>query len=589
MRRARGGRLLLPLAALFLALLLLSGCAAEGEDEEGSPVAAEEPEAPMEDKEKAALYAAIGGFVGKAWNGSGLFPDPCGQTPIQGVSCDLFNGLWYPTVVSIGPVLDNSLQCAPDARFSPQLFDLRRLKSLTFYACFPAANPTAIPAASWDKLAGTLETLEFRSNPGLSGAIPASLGRLGSLQSLVLVDNNLTGAVPPELGGLAKLRRLVLSRNGLSGPVPATLGNDNTQLRRLDELLIMDMSKNSLTGSLPPSLGGLKGLLKMDLSNNRLDGRIPPELAGLESLTLLDLRNNSLTGGLPGFVLGMAALQDLLLSSNPLLGGTLMQRGWEKMASLATLDLSNVGLAGAIPESMAAMPRLRLWSSARNRSLGIAAMDSGMAPARPTLDRSSEARLAIFSQPCGIRVPPNSGLLESSRSCRAGMPSTNSGSPPVRLLFRRSSSVRLSRPASSGGMRPSRRLLLRSILSSPLSPPSDGGRDPVREFLLMSTISSGSSRRLLLPSVAGTGPDSPFPDSTSRRSFASPPSSGGTAPVRLLSTRTRDCRLARRPRDAGMAPARPGFERNSSVSRVPESLSQFVAGMAVGLVAGKQA
>ncbi|XP_037411377.1 piriformospora indica-insensitive protein 2-like isoform X2 [Triticum dicoccoides] len=362
MGRARGGRLLLVLAALFVALLLLSGCAAEGEDEEGSPVAA---------AEEAALYAAIGGFVGKAWNGSGLFPDPCGQTPIQGVSCDLFNGLWHPTVVSIGPVLDNSLQCAPDARFSPQLFDLRRLKSLTFYACFPAANPTAIPAANWYGLAGTLETLEFRSNPGLAGAIPASLGRLASLQSLVLVDNNLTGAVPPELGGLAKLRRLVLSGNGLSGPVPATLGNNNTQLRRLDEpLLIVDMSKNSLTGSLPPSLGGLKGLLKMDLSNNRLDGRIPPELAGLESLTLLDLRNNSLTGGLPEFVLGMPALQDLLLSSNPLLGGTLMQRGWEKMASLATLDLSNVGLGGAIPESMAAMPRLRFLALDHNRLSG---------------------------------------------------------------------------------------------------------------------------------------------------------------------------------------------------------------------------
>ncbi|XP_037404138.1 piriformospora indica-insensitive protein 2-like isoform X2 [Triticum dicoccoides] len=339
MGRARGGRLLPVLAALFVALLLISGCAAEGEDEQGSPVPAEEPEAPMEDKEKAALYAAIGSFVGKAWNGSGLFPDPCGQTPIQGVSCDLFNGVWYPTVVSIGPVLDNSLQCAPDARFGPQLFDLRRLKSLTFYACFPAANPTTIPAASWDKLSGTLETLEFRSNPGLSGAIPASLGRLASLRSLVLVDNNLTGAVPSELGGLAKLRRLVLSGNGLSGPVPATLG-------------------------------GLKGLLKMDLSNNRLDGRIPPELAGLESLTLLDLRNNSLTGGLPDFVLAMPALQDLLLSSNPLLGGTLMQRGWEKMASLATLDLSNVGLAGAIPESMAAMPRLRFLALDHNRLSG---------------------------------------------------------------------------------------------------------------------------------------------------------------------------------------------------------------------------
>uniref|UniRef100_A0ACD5TSA2 Uncharacterized protein n=1 Tax=Avena sativa TaxID=4498 RepID=A0ACD5TSA2_AVESA len=297
-----------------------------------------EPEAPMEEKEKLALYAAIESFVGKGWNGSGLFPDPCGQTPIQGVSCDLFNGLWYPTAMSIGPVLDNSLQCAPDVRFSPQLFDLRHLKTLSFYACFPATNPTSIPATTWNRLAGSLQTLEFRTNPGLNGAIPASLGRLANLQSLVIIENNLTGAVPPELGGLAKLRRLVLSGNGLSGPVPATLG-------------------------------GLRGLLKMDLSNNRLEGSIPPELAGLESLTLLDLRNNSLIGGLPEFVQGMASLQDLLLSNNPL-GGSLMRSGWEKMASLATLDLSNARLVGSIPESMAALPRLRFLALDHNRLSG---------------------------------------------------------------------------------------------------------------------------------------------------------------------------------------------------------------------------
>ena len=101
-------------------------------------------------------------------------------------------------MISIGPVLENSLQCSPDAKFSSQLFELRRLKSLTFYACFPATNPTAIPATNWEKLAGSLETLEFRTNTGLNGAIPASLGRLSGLQSLVLVDNNLTGAVPVE-------------------------------------------------------------------------------------------------------------------------------------------------------------------------------------------------------------------------------------------------------------------------------------------------------------------------------------------------------------------------------------------------------
>ncbi|KAL7258977.1 hypothetical protein ACSBR1_004975 [Camellia fascicularis] len=39
--------------------------------------------APMEKMEQNALYYAIQGFVGKWWNGSDLYPDPCGWTPIQ--------------------------------------------------------------------------------------------------------------------------------------------------------------------------------------------------------------------------------------------------------------------------------------------------------------------------------------------------------------------------------------------------------------------------------------------------------------------------------------------------------------------------
>ena len=40
-------------------------------------------EAAMEKTEKDALYSAIQGFVGNEWNGSDLYPDPCGWTPIQ--------------------------------------------------------------------------------------------------------------------------------------------------------------------------------------------------------------------------------------------------------------------------------------------------------------------------------------------------------------------------------------------------------------------------------------------------------------------------------------------------------------------------
>lgn len=39
--------------------------------------------APMEKAEQEALYSTIQGFVGNSWNGSDLYPDPCGWTPIQ--------------------------------------------------------------------------------------------------------------------------------------------------------------------------------------------------------------------------------------------------------------------------------------------------------------------------------------------------------------------------------------------------------------------------------------------------------------------------------------------------------------------------
>lgn len=44
---------------------------------------AESDVTPMVNTEQEALYSAIQGFVGNGWNGSDLYPDPCGWTPIQ--------------------------------------------------------------------------------------------------------------------------------------------------------------------------------------------------------------------------------------------------------------------------------------------------------------------------------------------------------------------------------------------------------------------------------------------------------------------------------------------------------------------------
>ncbi|XP_008782407.2 piriformospora indica-insensitive protein 2-like [Phoenix dactylifera] len=319
--------------------------------------------APMEKTEQEALYLAIQSLVGKWWNGSELYPDPCGWTPIQGVSCDFFDGLWYVAALDIGPVLENSLECTQDAKFSQLLFKLKHLKSLSFFNCFSSHRPTTIPSSNWEKLAGSLETLAFRSNRGLIGEIPASLGQLTNLRSLVLVENSLTGMLPRELGNLVNLQRLVLTGNGFNGQIPVSLANN------LSELLILDISRNTLSGSLPSSFGSLTSLLTLDLSNNILGGSLPSELGELRNLTLLDLRNNNLSGGLTHSLQGMTSIQDMLLSNNPL-GGSLMEFGWESLRNLTTLDLSNTSITGVIPDSISSLKTLRFLALDNNHLSG---------------------------------------------------------------------------------------------------------------------------------------------------------------------------------------------------------------------------
>lgn len=320
--------------------------------------------AQMEKTEQAALYSAIQGFVGSSWNGYDLYPDPCGWTPIQGVSCDVFDGFWYITELTIGPVHDNSLECTTEIEFKPQLFELRHLKSLTFFSCFtsPNKNPIPIPSGDWEKLSGSLESLEFRSNPGLVGKVPYSFGFLTKLQSLVLLGNGLTGEIPENIGNLTKLKRLVLAGNQFSGQIPGSFG-------RLGELLILDLSRNSLSGPIPLTFGALNSLLKLDLSYNQLQGKLPEEIENLKNLTLLDLRFNNFSGGLIRSIQEMDSLEELVLSNNPL-GGKFMSLEWKKLQNLVFLDLSNVRLTGEIPESIVGLTKLRFLGLSLNNLSG---------------------------------------------------------------------------------------------------------------------------------------------------------------------------------------------------------------------------
>ncbi|KAG1331335.1 Inactive LRR receptor-like serine/threonine-protein kinase BIR2 [Cocos nucifera] len=122
----------------------------------------------------------------------------------------------------------------------------------------------------------------------LSGVIPSALQYCRTATTLDLSSNSLSGNIPPSLcDWLPYLVTLDLSSNTLSGPIPQEL----SKCRFLNALLL---SSNSFSGSIPASLSQLIRLKKLDLSGNQLFGPIPPQLSSFDSSSFAD--NPSLCG-----------------------------------------------------------------------------------------------------------------------------------------------------------------------------------------------------------------------------------------------------------------------------------------------------
>ena len=145
----------------------------------------------------------------------------------------------------------------------------------------------------------SLTSLSLHDND-LTGKIPAEVGKLSSLESLQLAENNLSGSIPAELGKLTNLVGLSLYDNDLEGEIPREIGG----LAKLQEL---SLYQNELSGEIPDELGQLSDLTDLRLNSNYLSGQIPWSLNGLTKLTSLRLADNGFTGCLPE---GLTAVSD---------------------------------------------------------------------------------------------------------------------------------------------------------------------------------------------------------------------------------------------------------------------------------------
>ncbi|CAD6268175.1 unnamed protein product [Miscanthus lutarioriparius] len=214
--------------------------------------------------------------------------------------------------------------------------------------------------ASTNKLSGDVPTsmvgslLELvLSGNQLSGSIPLGLFRYENLTLLDLSQNYLTGPVPDEFMSLPKLETLLLSGNKLIGEIPASLSNVTTLSR-------FAANQNYLTGPIASWITkhvcNTLSMTSLELDGNQLIGNIPPELGGCKSLSLLNLASNNLNGSVPDSIGKLDKLVVLKLQKNNLSGP--IPSTFSDLKILSTLNLSENSLSGEIPSGIFELPKL---------------------------------------------------------------------------------------------------------------------------------------------------------------------------------------------------------------------------------------
>ncbi|KAK3001883.1 hypothetical protein RJ639_020627 [Escallonia herrerae] len=139
---------------------------------------------------------------------------------------------------------------------------------------------------SWGE---TLEVLELSSNK-LTGSIPNLTSQFQRLSALNLRNNSLVGVLPPLIGTYPRLSAVDLSFNEFDGPLPSSFFTSMT-------LINLNLSGNHFTGTIPLQGSHTSELLvlpsyppmeSLDLSENSLTGSLPSEIANLGRLKFLD-------------------------------------------------------------------------------------------------------------------------------------------------------------------------------------------------------------------------------------------------------------------------------------------------------------
>lgn len=224
-------------------------------------------------------------------------------------------------------------------------------------------NNTYYLDLSNNNLTGQLpESLEFMSaieillhDNHFSGSIP----RLPkSLYTINLSSNTLLGSLSFNFEDLVQLRVLILSENSFNGSIPQSLC-------QLQHLQVLDLSKASLTGDVPNCLN--KNVNSMQKTPPRFGSSSFSSLGS--SIKMLNLGHNNLSGRFPVFLKDCNNLVFLDLRNNNFFGRIPNWIG-KKLTSLRILSLRSNRFSGTIPSELAELSGLQVLDLGQNNFVG---------------------------------------------------------------------------------------------------------------------------------------------------------------------------------------------------------------------------
>jgi hypothetical protein len=127
----------------------------------------------------------------------------------------------------------------------------------------------------------------------LTGPIPTEIGNLKGVKEVLMGNNDFTGGLPEEISQWTLLETLQIPRNPrLGGRFPDSFWNLTTPSW-------IDIRGCNMTGSIGEGVAGMNNLAVLRLSKNRLTGVLPMGLATSDILQELWINGNDFTGPPP--------------------------------------------------------------------------------------------------------------------------------------------------------------------------------------------------------------------------------------------------------------------------------------------------